>query len=196
MLRHPFVISCAVSTAVVVILGGTLGKPVPSVSEQRFWQHVHLDRTLDQPAGLTAVDQPLAEVLQTLAERYAVPIFFHPDDLVGRQTVTIDVHGVRLRSLLSLILEPHDLEFAVQEQQVVVSPLGWLGESPTRLDRPRLSLAAAAGGLGRNERRGLVGNHLHGDRAVQLGLFRGRGFVCPSCPARWSSSICPKSISR
>ena len=133
MLRQPFLISCAISTAVVVILGGTLGKPVPSVSEQLFWQHVHLDRTLDQPAGLTAVDQPLAEVLQTLAERYAVPIFIHPDDLVGRQTVTIDVHGVRLRSLLSLILVPHDLEFAVQEQQVVVSPLGWLGTSPTRV---------------------------------------------------------------
>jgi hypothetical protein len=133
MLRQPFFISCAVSTAVVLILGGTLGKPVPSVSEQLFWQHVHLDRTLDQPAGLTAVDQPLAEVLQTLAERYAVPLTIHPDDLVGRQAVTINVHGVRLRSLLSLILEPHDLEFAVQERQVVVSSLGSLGVSPTPL---------------------------------------------------------------
>lgn len=133
MLRQPFFISCAVSTAVVLILGWTLGAPFPSVSEQRFRQHVHLDRMLDQPAGLTAVNRPLAEVLRTLAERHAVPIFIDPDDLVGRQNVTIDAHGVRLRSLLSLILEPHDLEFAVQEQQVVVSPLGWLDESPTRL---------------------------------------------------------------
>jgi len=131
MLRHSFISSCITSTVLLLACGWMFGRPVPSASEQAFLEHLRLERMLDQPASLVARDLPLDRVLESLGRQYDVPISVDQRDVRSRQRVTIRVHHVRLRSLLSLILEPHDLEFAVRGGQVIVSSLATLGLSPS-----------------------------------------------------------------
>jgi hypothetical protein len=145
MLRNTFCNSCLFSVAIFLVLGGFLGEPVPSVSEQIFWQHVRDDQLLDQPVGLTVTDRPLTEVLRKLADQCRVPILVHPEDLVGQQAVTIDVSRVRLRSLLSLLLEPHQLDFVLDERQIIVGSAARLdARSPPWIARTYLLPGAPA----------------------------------------------------
>jgi hypothetical protein len=81
MLRHLFFTSCIASIVLVLTLGWIFGRPVPSVGERVFLEHLRLDRMLDQSASLVASDQPLDAVLKSLGRQYDVPI------VVGRPDV-------------------------------------------------------------------------------------------------------------
>jgi hypothetical protein len=81
---------------------------------------------LEEDAEVDVVDAPLDDVLKGLAERHQVEIELDAAELTAagvkpNQPVTMHVSGVRLRSLLSLLLRNLGLAWGVREGTVIVT---------------------------------------------------------------------------
>jgi hypothetical protein len=79
------------------------------------------ERMLDQRVSLEVVKTPLAEVLKGFSTDLNVPIEFSPETQRGKAAVdpqapvTYQLKQLSLRSVLHLLLDPHQLEPVVQE---------------------------------------------------------------------------------
>lgn len=97
---------------------GLVADPVPA--------EVRIQGVLVQPTTVEFVATPLSEVAQFLGHRHGIPILFDQpalEDLgCGTDTpVTLNIHGVSLASVLSLVLEPLDLDWLIRNEVLLIT---------------------------------------------------------------------------
>tara|TARA_R110000850_G_scaffold77904_37_gene168867 strand:- start:3587 stop:4885 length:1299 start_codon:yes stop_codon:yes gene_type:complete len=83
-------------------------------------------KALQQPIALTMEEMPLSEVLREISRRSGINLFLDSFGLeeVGltpRTPVTIEVKGIKSKSVLNLLLEPMDLAYVMRDEVVVIT---------------------------------------------------------------------------
>ncbi|WP_417388085.1 hypothetical protein [Gimesia sp.] len=83
-------------------------------------------KALQQPISLTMEEMPLSEVLREISRRSGINLFLDSFGLeeVGltpRTPVTIEVKGIKSKSVLNLLLEPLDLAYVMRDEVVVIT---------------------------------------------------------------------------
>ncbi|WP_154897222.1 hypothetical protein [Gimesia maris] len=83
-------------------------------------------KALQQPIALTMEEMPLSEVLREISRRSGINLFLDSFGLeeVGltpKTPVTIEVKGIKSKSVLNLLLEPMDLAYIIRDEVVVIT---------------------------------------------------------------------------
>lgn len=109
----------------VKILQREIGQLMPMLSMNTPHEH-HILKQLQRATDIQAQNQPLSEVLRTLAAQSGINIHLDTRGLkeVGltpETPVTIEARGIKLKSILVLMLEPQDLGFTIRDETLVVT---------------------------------------------------------------------------
>ncbi|QDT88774.1 hypothetical protein [Gimesia algae] len=83
-------------------------------------------KALQQPISLTMEEMPLSEVLREISRRSDINLFLdslglQEVGLTPKTPVTIEVKGIKSKSVLNLLLEPLDLAYVMRDEVVVIT---------------------------------------------------------------------------
>jgi len=120
-------------------------KPFPVAEKAVSPQSKRIQAALDQTVDFSLDPQPLKEALSFIGQRYSIPIVIHTKGFSDAKMeptleVKIDAPGIRLRSLLAIILEqcPRPVGFAIEDDVLKISPV-FANPRPPRLKPPSSS---------------------------------------------------------
>ncbi|HCO26940.1 MAG TPA: hypothetical protein DIT97_29490, partial [Gimesia maris] len=83
-------------------------------------------KALQQPISLTMEEMPLSEVLREISRQSGINLFLdslglQEVGLTPKTPVTIEVKGIKSKSVLNLLLEPMDLAYIIRDEVVVIT---------------------------------------------------------------------------
>lgn len=121
-----FTLSAVSSTVICLAVGFWLGPPLPLSPAPRRLAEQRMLQALEEPSALDVQSVPLRDAIRQLASRHGIRIMLDRGalgdvGLWGNEPVTHKVSGIRLGSVLRLLLKDLGLDFCVHDGEIVIT---------------------------------------------------------------------------